>query len=92
MTFDFQANNSGGSLLTTSGTTNADGEVSVTYRPGTLSTDTIHASISGACDGWRFQPITTTINITVQTTTVTADKLELLVSSPQLDSDLAQRR
>ena len=77
-------------LLPTSGTTNADGEVSVTYRPGTLpSTDTIEASISGDSDGdGDFEPITTTINITVQTTTVTADRLDLLVSSPQLDSDI----
>jgi hypothetical protein len=83
VTFDFQANNSGGSLSPSGGVTNTDGEVSVTYTAGTsLSTDTIRATASGGG-----QAITGTTDITVQTATVAANTLELLVSSPQLDSD-----
>ena len=60
-----------------------DGEVSVTYRAGTsLSTDTIRATASGGGGD-----VTGTTDITVQTATVAANTLELLVSSPQLDSD-----
>jgi hypothetical protein len=83
VTFSLQTNNSGASLFPTSVTTDADGEASVTYTAGTiLSTDTIRASAPGASGN-----ITATAEVSVQTTTVTADNLELLVSSPQLDSD-----
>jgi hypothetical protein len=87
VTFSFQTNNSGGLLSTTSGTTNTDGEVSVTYAAGALlSTDTIRGSVSGAGG-----TITNTVEVSVQTTTVSADSLELLVSSPQMDSDGSEK-
>jgi hypothetical protein len=87
VTFDFQANNSNGFLSASSGVTNAAGEVSVTYTAGPgISTDTLRASASGGGSD-----VTETVDITVQTATVAANTLELLVSSPQLDSDNSEQ-
>jgi hypothetical protein len=82
VTFNFQVNNSGASLAPTSGTTNASGQVTATYTAGTRAgTDTVRGTVLSNITG------TVTIAVTAQATAVSANSLDLLVSSPQLDSD-----
>jgi protocatechuate 3,4-dioxygenase beta subunit len=83
VTFSVSVNNSGGSLLSTTGLTDSNGQITAVYIAGfALGTDTIQAEISGN--------ITETVAVTVQATSVAATSLDLLVSSPQLDSDDSQ--
>jgi Bacterial Ig-like domain (group 1) len=80
VTFALAVNNSSASLQSTSGMTNASGLANITYTAGSrIGTDTVRATVSGN--------LVSTVAIDVQATTVTATSLELLVSSPQLDSD-----
>jgi Bacterial Ig-like domain (group 1) len=78
--FALITNNSGASLSTATALTDSNGQASVTYTPGaTAGTDTVQATIS--------DDITATVDVSVQQVTTAADSLDLLVSSPQLDSD-----
>jgi hypothetical protein len=78
--FALVTNNSGASLSAPTALTDDAGQAGVVYSPGaTAGTDTIQATVSGS--------LTATVNVTVQQVTTAADSLELLVSSPQMDSD-----
>jgi protocatechuate 3,4-dioxygenase beta subunit len=79
LTFTFSENNSGASLDPVIGVTDANGRVSVTYTAGpNPGTDTIRAEATNGVVG--------EVTVTVQAVAVAAS-IELLVSSPQLDSD-----
>lgn len=78
--FSFTTNNSGGSLSAATGTTDVNGKVLITYSAGAvLGNDVVKAEVSST--------ISDTVTISVQGVTVNASSLELLVSSPQMDSD-----
>lgn len=80
VSFALVTNNSGASLSTPTALTDDAGQAGVVYSPGTTAgTDTIQATVSGN--------LTATVNVTVQQVTTAADSLDLLVSSPQMDSD-----
>lgn len=80
VTLSFTANNSGAQLSATSGSTDVNGRFTVSYLAGTsIGSDTIKATVSTT--------ISATTTISVQSTSVNASDLQLLVSSPQLDSD-----
>jgi hypothetical protein len=80
VTLSFTANNSGAQLSATSGSTDVNGRFTVSYRAGSaIGSDTLKATVSST--------ISATTTISVQSTTVNASDLQLLVSSPQLDSD-----
>ncbi|GIX47661.1 MAG: hypothetical protein KatS3mg131_1872 [Candidatus Tectimicrobiota bacterium] len=79
LTFALVVNASGGSLEALSGVTDANGRVAVTYTAGlTPGTDTVQAEATNGVTG--------AVSITVEVAAVPAS-LELLVSSPQMDSD-----
>jgi hypothetical protein len=80
VTFALPVNSSGARLASASGITNGLGQASVVYTAGTvIGTDTVRASVPGDIVG--------SVAVSVQSTTVNASSLDLLVSSPQMDSD-----
>jgi hypothetical protein len=84
VTFALPVNNSGARLASSSGTTNVLGQASVVYTAGSaIGTDTARATVPGDIVG--------ATAISVQSTTVSASSLGLLVSSPQMDSDGAEQ-
>jgi hypothetical protein len=79
VTFSLLVNNSGASLAPLTDVTDTDGRVSITYTAGANpGTDTIRAVTTNGVED--------TVDIVVQPEAVPAS-IQLLVSSPQLDSD-----
>jgi ethanolamine utilization microcompartment shell protein EutS len=92
VTFQLLSNVSeGASVSPTSSKTDVNGRAQATYQAGTTSgTDTIQATIStAATSGTGGDSISATTTIAVQPEVVgnVASDIQLLVSSPQLDSD-----
>ena len=78
--FALTTNNSGATILPTAGTTDPDGQVTISYTAGALvGTDIVTASVGS---------LTGTVAIAVQVDTVVPSSIQLFVSpSPQLNSD-----
>ncbi len=83
VTFSLLTSNSFAATLgQTESVTDSNGQASVSYIAGTSQgTDTIQAQVNA---------LTATVNVAVQAATSAAESIQLLVSSPQLDSDDGQ--
>jgi hypothetical protein len=87
VTFTLSSTDSGASISPSTRTTDIEGKARVTYTAGANpGTDTIQAQL-GASTSANATTLAPPVSVTVQDTGTAASNIQLLVSSPQMDSD-----